>query len=234
VLRLSELYTSVQGEGPNTGLPTQFVRFAGCNMRCPGWPCDTQFAIEPSLYMAKNEQGVVIGSEKLDADVLVRRLPEWPKHLCLTGGEPFMQKHVDLQEFCEFAWERGYTIEVFTNGSFAFPPWAIGGLRIMMDWKLEGSGEEYTGLEERLRNAQRLHVRDGIKFVVKGFRDLQQAHGVYEGIKEKDVAAQFWVGSAWGTISDAEIVEYMMEHRLPWRLNIQTHKVIWPAEARGV
>jgi 7-carboxy-7-deazaguanine synthase len=226
-LRVSEVYISTQGEGPRTGEPTTFLRFAGCNMRCPGWPCDTEHAINPAIW--KKE------ATKEDPLTLLDRLPEWPRNVCLTGGEPFMQSDVELQEFVMDAMERGHKFEVFTNGSFSFPPWAVSRMLFMMDWKLEGSGEAGTKLPERFSNARKLNHTDGIKFVVTDLADMREAFIVYRNLVERhDVAARFWIAPAWGKIDPTEIVEFVIDNKLPWSLNIQTHKYIWDPDKRGV
>jgi len=228
-LRLSELYTSIQCEGPNTGRPTQFVRFAGCNMRCPGWPCDTPHAIEPSIWRHE--------SEKLDPVRL------WDKcfdggngvpALCLTGGEPFMQKSGDLQEFVEMAHAAGMQLEVFTNGSFDFPHWALVHLQFIMDWKLTGSGEAATNYNTRMQNAMKLKRSDSIKFVVCDTKDLEEAAGEYLHLQSRGCSAQFWVGAAWDRIDTQSVIDFVLSNKLPWKLNVQVHKYIWPPDQRGV
>lgn len=144
LLRLNEHYVSVQGEGPNTGVMTQFVRFSGCNMRCPGWPCDTQHAIQPALF--KDDPKLEPLSILAQADF--SRASTGASHLCITGGEPFMQDRARLQELALAAISAGYTIDVFTNGSFEFPSWVtFSPVTIIMDWKLKGSGEELTKID---------------------------------------------------------------------------------------
>jgi 7-carboxy-7-deazaguanine synthase len=229
VLRVNEIYTSLQGEGPFVGLPTQFVRFAGCNMRCPGWPCDTPHAIYPDLIRNDSYKG--------EARDILKDVADWPRHLCLTGGEPFVQRSVHLKEFVELAWEQGYSIEAFTNGSFQYPEWVKRfGVRLMMDWKLEGSGEAATARENRIWNYNnRLDHRDGVKFVVVDEADLQEALEVWRGLTlGRAHNPQFWIGAAWDRIDNKRIVEFVLEHELPWRLNIQVHKVIWEPNERKV
>ncbi len=226
LLRLSELYTSTQGEGPRTGFLTQFVRFAGCNMKCPGWPCDTPYAIDPALYRKDSLSMTALQlADKLDTKV---------KHLCLTGGEPFTQPEGHFQEFVELARTRGYTIECFTNGSVPIPEWAKLEMSFMLDWKLGGSGEQDTKLVERNANIHKLKRNSNIKFVIADETDLGAAIILTDAMVAVGVRAQFWVGSAWGKFEDAKLVEAMIEHNLPWRLNIQTHKHIWPEAERGV
>lgn len=229
-LILSELYTSIQGEGPNVGQPTQFVRFAGCNLRCPGWPCDTEHAINPSIWRRE--------AERLKPEQLVDKLALWPRALTLTGGEPFMQ---DIEELEEFFWEtlsRGYTTDVFTNGTFEFPEWAIAHCTIIFDWKLGGSGESHRNNTIRNNNLERLDRRHAVKFTVKDINDLEEARYYYETWQGKShfpLPFQiFFVGGVWGQIADVEIIEFVEKHQLPWRLNVQLHKHIWKAEERGV
>jgi 7-carboxy-7-deazaguanine synthase len=231
-VRLSELYTSVQCEGPNTGKLTQFVRFAGCNMRCPGWPCDTQHAIQPSIFLHQ--------SEKLGVADLTWRIEEegaatGAKNICLTGGEPFLQDNDLLKELVDNLLRRGYTVECFSNGSFIYPDWALGRVTFVMDWKLEGSGEASTKYSERLDNARMMFATDNIKFVVMDDRDLHSARAVWQALINIDgVRAQFWVGPAWDRIEIPVIIDFVKKHKLPWRLNVQVHKYIWPADERGV
>lgn len=225
-LILSELYTSIQCEGPNIGKPTQFVRFAGCNMRCPGWPCDTQHAIDPAIWRHE--------AERLSPTELYHRVVSGPGNICLTGGEPFMQKEGDLQEFVEMCKATNMSVEAFTNGSFYFPGWALTQIQFIMDWKLKGSGEADTNVAMRLQNAMHLKRADNIKFVVVDKDDLEEALLQYTELMIKGCSAQFWVGAAWDRIGQQEVIDYMILHELPWRLNVQLHKYLWDPDERRV
>lgn len=226
-MRLSELYTSTQGEGPNTGRLVQFVRFAGCNLRCPGWPCDTQHAINPDFFLKEGN------SQILTPEQLVDMTAAWPRRLCLTGGEPFAQRSIDLQQYVEAMLSEGYSIECFTNGTFVFPAWAKP-LQFMMDWKLPGSGEADASRDNRLENALRLRRTDGIKFVVVDRADMDTALQEYAMLQAHGVEAEFWIAAAWGKVHDQDIVQFLQENQLPWRLNVQVHKYVWDPDKRGV
>src|SRR6266498_4505304 len=130
-MRLVEVYTSIQGEGVNVGKPTQFVRFGGCNLRCEGWACDTPFAIYPKEYRHT--------WEKLEPQEVYDRIASWPKHVCLTGGEPHLQPVSELIALSNFLRYGDYTFEVFTNGTY---PLVLNDCSYVMDWKLLGSGED--------------------------------------------------------------------------------------------
>jgi 7-carboxy-7-deazaguanine synthase len=167
---------------------------------------------------------------------LMLATPKWPKHVCLTGGEPFVQKRSELQDYCERLYRTGYTIECFSNGSVFYPQWTdLYGITFMMDWKLQGSGEADSFRDVRERNAiDRLGSNDGIKFVVTGNDDLFEAQEVWKYFTRKSCRAQFYVAAAWGLMTDAEIVEFIKGWQLPWKLNVQVHKYVYEPSMRGV
>lgn len=229
LLRLNEHYTSVQGEGPSVGKLTQFVRFSGCNMRCPGWPCDTQHAIIPTLWK---------DDPKLDVDMLIRAVQAeaastGAMHICLTGGEPFMQDTMKLGQVVKHLLNLGYTFDIFTNGSFEFPFWTTQrDVHLIMDWKLRGSGEAETALEMRQQNLSNLFVKDAIKFVVKDEDDWDEACLLTD---EFHIRCPIYVGRVWdAALSDADLVALIKRDQADFRLNVQVHKLIYPGIERGI
>ena len=74
--RIKEIFYSIQGEGCHTGMAAVFVRFSGCNLRCP-W-CDTDF----STYVERTAEEIV---------AQVKQLQQQPCYVILTGGEPSLQ-----------------------------------------------------------------------------------------------------------------------------------------------
>jgi len=232
-LRLVEHYVSTQGEGPRAGKPTQFVRFAGCSMRCEGWPCDTPFAVDPKIW-GKPGGSYKRTVEELVADCVEKAAESGAKNICLTGGEPFLQKQELMDDLIRALDELEFEIEAFTNGSFVYSPLALYHVQFMMDWKLDGSGEGASYLTERTINALNLGTGDGIKFVCKDEDDFKQAIKVWNTLKgEVDPGLVFWVGAAWDVFPEKRVVELVLEHKLPWRLNVQVHNFIWPANERA-
>ena len=228
-MRLSELYTSCQGEGPGVGHMTQFIRFAGCNLRCPGWPCDTQHAIDPEKY--RHEW------EKVTPDEVLHRVQEYPRRVTLTGGEPFLQPKDEMNNLIAVLVQRGYAIEAFTNGTVEWPG-MVGywnqSMRIIMDWKLEGSGENPFD-EMRVENLKRLGAKDAVKFVIKDENDFKQAVHISQDLVRfgHRCNAQVYYGAVWGTIDNAKLVELVQRERLDWKLSVQTHNYIWPPHERA-
>lgn len=225
-MRLSEIYVSSQGEGPRVGVPTTFVRFAGCNLRCPGWPCDTPYAIDPAVY--RNEwttftvQQVM---EKIDPSV---------QNVCLTGGEPFLQPAVSMQGLILDLYDRGHTIEAFTNGTVPWPERTERWCSFIMDWKLPGSGEKFDS-NARIDNLGRMGDGDAVKFTLKDEEDFYAAIDIYNDYVVDLTQVEVFVGRVWESkeLTDAAIVQLVQANNLSWRLNVQLHKYIWPPEARG-
>jgi 7-carboxy-7-deazaguanine synthase len=226
-LRLVELYKSIQGEGPRVGEQTVFVRFGGCNFRCPLWPCDTQYAIQPKLW----RNSPVVSPRVVATSVRAMGI----SNVCLTGGEPTMQPAEALQELALMLLQ-DHTIDVFTNGSLReFPQWMQHeDVRVVLDWKLPGSGEADHSLEQRIRNVATLRYKDVVKFTVASLDDLDYAIEVWERLHGRITKAQYYVGVAWGKLSEAELIEKVMESGLPWKVNVQVHKYVYGAEATGV
>lgn len=235
-MKLSELYRSVQGEGPKVGTPTTFVRFGGCNLRCAGWACDTPHAIFPKEY--RHEW------EKITPDELTERVIETSapgENICLTGGEPFLQPNAELKELTDILYVSDRRIECFSNGTLPIPEWAFVNIDFVFDWKLPGSGETTFNAEIFIAN---LHTalessngleRHSLKFTVTGWDDFQLAVARWsEHIDTLRLGrhVQVFVGPVWDKIEPDQIVQWILECDLPWRLNLQCHKYIWPADER--
>jgi 7-carboxy-7-deazaguanine synthase len=231
VLRVSEVYASVQGEGPRTGQSTVFVRFGGCNLRCPGWPCDTQHAIDPAY---RNTW------EKLTAEDLLERVVKTAhmagaKLITLTGGEPFLQKKDDLLLFVHQLVAAGYTVECFSNGTLEYPDWAVANIKFIMDWKLPGSGESHMN-SNRLTNINKLNAFEGnaVKFVCKDEEDFFTAVSLWSVYLQSRPDIIVYYGKVWeGKITDAELAEHVISNQLPWRMNVQLHNYVWDPQERG-
>jgi 7-carboxy-7-deazaguanine synthase len=229
-IRISEIFISVQGEGPKVGTPTTFLRTAGCNFRCEGWGvktvlpngetvvgCDSPHSVFPELYKQPG------GSIMVTARQLINTLPFYPKNICLTGGEPLLQaRNLDIV-ISEILASQGHTIEVFTNGS-VLAPWRDFGLTYIMDYKLESSGE---GGKFNDSNFRVLSPRDRIKFVIGTPQDYQEAVEVYtEKYTNKLTRARFMFGVVWGTLDPKELISWIIRDELQVDLNLQTQSML--------
>jgi 7-carboxy-7-deazaguanine synthase len=226
-LRVSEVYVSVQGEGPRTGMGTLFLRFGGCNLRCPGWPCDTLYAVEPR-YRADWERR---SARDVALEVVQRCQDTGIANVCLTGGEPFLQPGDELERIVDTLLDADISVEAFTNGQVEYPEWAFQKVQLVMDWKLPGSGNPATYLTEQ--NIKRLKPTDAIKFVIRDDYDFNTAFTVWSSF-ESSTPAQWWAGIVWNAMPESTLVDWIQREALPWHLNVQLHKYLWSAEKRGV
>ena len=100
---VNEIFHSLQGEGYHAGTPALFVRFSGCNLRCPF--CDTQ-----------HEHGTEMSEQEIA--VAVRQLASRTSLVVLTGGEPALQLTTSLVELLH---HEGRKVAVETNGTLPLP-----------------------------------------------------------------------------------------------------------------
>ena len=92
-MKINEIFHSLQGEGLLIGIPTTFIRTTGCNLRC-SW-CDTKYAYEKGEEMAIDE-------------VLAKVKGYDTTHICITGGEPLLQK--ETVKLIQMLSEHGYQV----------------------------------------------------------------------------------------------------------------------------
>jgi 7-carboxy-7-deazaguanine synthase len=233
-MRLIEHYTSTQGEGPRVGTLTQFVRFAGCNLSCALWPCDSQFAIDPKLY---REEQYPRAPWELAADIEKMQRETGASNVCFTGGEPFLQPHKELIQLLHAMYESHqveWQTEAFTNGTFEVPVEVfLMGLQLVMDWKLPGSGEK-VWLNERSRNLAEMSKYGGVvKFTVANELDFEFALDVWNALVQ-DSGVSVFVGPVWSdTWTASNVVDLIKKHKVPWRLNVQIHQYIYGHNVRG-
>jgi 7-carboxy-7-deazaguanine synthase len=212
-LVIHEIYASIQGESTFAGLPCTFVRTTGCNLRCT-W-CDTPQAFHGGTRMRRG-------------DVLARALALGTPLVELTGGEPLLQPGVLplMAELCD----AGKTVLVETSGEAdvaAVDP----RVHKIMDLKCPGSGEV---ARNRWTNLEHIGPRDEIKFVLADRADYEWMRGV---VRERALAGRtpnLLASAVFGRLPTKELVAWVLEDRLPVRVQLQLHKFIWKPDATGV
>jgi 7-carboxy-7-deazaguanine synthase len=211
MLRITEIFHSIQGESSHAGRPCAFVRLTGCNLRCR-W-CDSEYTFT--------------GGERMSIDDVVGQVKEYGCNLVeVTGGEPLAQSEsLDLiRRLCD----EGFEVLIETSGSIDIAP-VDERATIILDIKCPGSGEVK---KNRWENLEQLKPRDEIKFVIADRADYDWAKEV---IEERNLNR--WtvlLSPVWGEMDLQSLAEWMLADRLPARLQTQLHKHIWGAEARGV
>lgn len=212
MLRVTEIFASIQGETSYVGLPFAFVRLAGCNLRCRY--CDTTYAYE--------------GGEEFAIDELLSRVSLFGiPRVTVTGGEPLLQP--ETPALVETFLDNGFAVLVETNGTMPvcmLDPRAIK----VMDVKCPGSGEERKTLWE---NFSCLSPRDEVKFVVSSEEDYRYAIDVIGKYRKKGGFSVLF-SPAFGFLSPERLAGWMVGDRLDVRFQIQLHKIVWGPDRRGV
>jgi len=207
-LRVTEIFASVQGEGLGSGRPTTFVRLTGCPLRCR-W-CDTAYAFEGGRWMSL---------EEVLAEVEARGLPE----VTVTGGEPLAQR--GCLPLLEALCDRGYRVGLETSGALdvgAVDPRVVK----VMDLKAPGSGE---AARNRLENLERLRHPDQLKLVLADRADYEWARALIREHRPHE-RCEVLLSPVHGELEPRELAEWMLADRLPARLQIQLHKLLWGDE----
>ena len=210
LLKVYEIFHSLQGETSRIGLPTVFVRLTGCPLRC-GY-CDTAYAFQS-------------GSNMTIEQILERVAGYDAKYVTVTGGEPLAQKACLplLQQLCD----AGYDVSLETSGAMD-----ISGVdprvSVILDVKAPGSGEV---ARNRWENLALLKPEDEVKFVLCDRADYDWAKQV---LAERGIADRCPIvfSPVYSTLQPVELAEWVLADRLQVRVQVQLHKILW-GEAPG-
>jgi 7-carboxy-7-deazaguanine synthase len=160
-MNVMEIYRSIQGEGMLMGVPTTFVRFFACNLRC-SW-CDTRYS------WSKREGGTW---ESMPSEDVAERIEALGvRHVVLTGGEPTLQK--ELPQLARLLKEQGHHVTIETNATI-FPARVIPLIDLWsLSPKLTSAGQGYIRLPVVQAFVEQLRVnQQQWKFVVRGDGDI--------------------------------------------------------------
>ena len=212
LLRVNEIFKSIQGESSYAGILCVFVRLTGCNLRCSY--CDTTYAYDKGTEMSVNK-------------VLSTIKGYGCKNVCVTGGEPLLQKNVT--KLINLLKKSHYKIFVETGGSINIDKLPKAVIRIM-DIKCPDSGMDK---EMEWQNIERLKARDEVKFIISSKKDYEWAKRITRKYKLTD-RAQTLFGVAHGKMKPKTLAEWILKDNLEVRLQLQLQKYIWPNKSRGV
>jgi 7-carboxy-7-deazaguanine synthase len=211
-MKITEIYSSIQGETQYAGLLCTLVRTTGCDLRC-GY-CDSAFAFHGGKEMTPGE--IVAEVERLGAPLVL-----------LTGGEPMLQR--ELPTLAGGLIAAGYKVMIETSGAHPLDTLPEEVVRVV-DVKTPASGESGRMRWELL---SALRPCDAVKFVLADEPDYQWACGV---IQKHDLGrrTEVLLSPVHGQLDPQALVSWMLRDRLPARLNLQLHKYVWDPEARRV
>ena len=214
MLRVTEIFRSIQGESTHAGRPCTFVRLTGCPMRCV-W-CDSEYTFT--------------GGEHHSLDDVMREVHSMGCKLVeVTGGEPLAQKEAFalIRRLCD----EGFEVLVET-GNYVSTEGLDPRAKVILDVKCPASGEEprneWSNLE-RLREDL-----DEVKFVVADEGDWLYAKRI---IAEKNLETRtraILISPVWGQIDLQQLANWIAASGLNVRMQLQLHKYIWGPDVHGV
>jgi 7-carboxy-7-deazaguanine synthase len=211
-MRVTEIFHSIQGESSYVGQPCVFVRLTGCPLRCT-W-CDTEYAFH--------------GGQEYSVDHVLEQVGAFGCRLVeITGGEPLAQSDAVLliTRLCD----AGYTVLIETSGAMDITP-VDRRARVILDVKCPGSG-----MADRMHwpNLDKLTTKDEAKFVLADRQDYEWARDVItrHGLTQR---CSVLVSPVFGSLEPRSLAEWVLADRLPVRVQLQIHKLIWAPDMRGV
>jgi len=214
MLRVTEIFRSIQGESTHAGRPCTFVRLTGCPMRCV-W-CDSEYTFT--------------GGEHFTIESIMDQVSAFDCKLVeVTGGEPLAQKEAFtlIERLCD----AGYEVLIETGGyvsTAAVDPRA----KVILDIKCPASGEEPRN---DWSNLERLRAdKDEVKFVIADENDWLYAKNVTEKYDLESRAHAVLISPAWGLVDLQQLANWIASSGLKVRMQLQLHKYIWGPEVKGV
>ncbi|MFI3156118.1 MAG: 7-carboxy-7-deazaguanine synthase QueE [Methylococcaceae bacterium] len=210
LLRITEIFYSLQGESNTVGLPTVFIRLTGCPLRCVY--CDTAYAFS--------------GGKKITIDAVIAQTEQYgTRYITVTGGEPLAQP--GCLELMTKLLDKGYVVSLETSGALDVSEVDPRVVKVM-DLKTPGSGELS---KNRYQNIDYLTPKDQVKFVIGDDRDYEWSKAA---LIEHDLLnrCDILFSPVMGRQNPTELAEKILKDKLPVRFQLQLHKILWD-DAQG-
>jgi 7-carboxy-7-deazaguanine synthase len=214
MLRVTEIFHSIQGESTHAGRPCTFVRLTGCPMRCT-W-CDSEYTFT--------------GGDHFTIEQIMQKVRDFGCRLVeVTGGEPLAQREAFelIRQFCEADYE-----VLIETGGYVSTSGVDERAKVILDIKCPASGEaernDWSNLE-RLRPD-----RDEVKFVIADASDWEFAKKIIEQYELETRAKAILISPAWGLVPLPDLAKWITESGLNVRMQLQLHKYIWGSDVHGV
>ncbi|MGB3975206.1 MAG: radical SAM protein [bacterium] len=200
-----EIFESIQGESSFSGLPCAFIRFAGCNLDC-GW-CDTP--------QAKKSAGL-----QIDISAILCKIKQTGlKYVCLTGGEPLLQR--DIGRLMQRLLDEEIVVSIETNGSLDWT-WIPDDIHCCIDIKCPSSGMHNSF---RMDCLKRLRAKDEIKFVIADHDDYEYAKNIFlNNLVNFDIPV--FASPVHKELDPSLLARWILSDKIPFRIHLQIHKIL--------
>lgn len=212
MLKINEIFFSIQGESSLAGWPTVFIRTSGCHLRCHY--CDTKYAYYEG--------------QKLELQEIIEKVKAFPaRHVCLTGGEPLLQKESLrlMLSLCDL----NYTVSLETSGDLDCSE-VDTRVRKIIDIKTPDSGEANKFF---MGNLELAGPNTEFKFVICSEKDFFWAENFVADNKVIQ-KSQIFYSPSYEQLDARWLAEKILKEKSSARLQLQLHKYIWSPDSRGV
>lgn len=214
MLRVTEIFHSIQGESTHAGRPCTFVRLTGCPMRCT-W-CDSEYTFT--------------GGDHFTIEQIMQKVRDFGCRLVeVTGGEPLAQREAFelIRRLCDEEYE-----VLIETGGYVSTADVDERAKVILDIKCPASGEAERNDWSNL--ALLRADRDEVKFVIADASDWEFAKKTIEQYELETLAKAILISPAWGLVDLQDLAKWITESGLNVRMQLQLHKYIWGADVRGV
>jgi len=212
LLKINEIFYSIQGESSMAGLPCIFIRLTYCNLRCSY--CDTEYAFYEGTDYAIEE--ILTEIKKYNCNLVE-----------VTGGEPLVQKEV--LPLMKILCDSGYDVLIETGGSLSIKE-VDQHVKVIMDFKCPSSKMAEKNLFE---NINYLKKNDEVKFVIGNREDYDWSKNVIDKYQLTEKCAVLF-SNVFSELEPVQLAEWILNDNLKVRFQIQMHKYIWSPTKRGV
>lgn len=212
MLKINEIFYSIQGESSWAGQPTVFVRLSGCHLRCTY--CDTTYAYHQGEPQSLNS--------------VLEKIKTYPaRHVCVTGGEPLLQ--AEVYPLMETLCDAGYRVSLETSGDIDCSR-VDSRVKKIIDVKTPDSGAPG---KFHASNLKFIDNETEFKFVICSEKDFSwaenfsQGHGLFE-------KSNVLYSPSFRVVEEKWLAEKILSCGSSARLQLQLHKYIWSPDSRGV